>query len=40
VSALDLQRPDRPRDNHSTLSLTKPLTLLYRRQPGSGYAVG
>src|SRR5580700_5928588 len=31
VSAQDLQRPDRPRDDHSKLSLTKPLTLLYRR---------
>jgi LemA protein len=28
VSGLDLQRPDGPRDNHSKLSLTEPLTLL------------
>src|ERR1700720_2662235 len=27
LSALDLQRPDRPRDDHSKLSLTTPLTL-------------
>jgi hypothetical protein len=27
VSALDLQRPDRPRDDHSKLSLMTPLTL-------------
>src|ERR1700689_4262389 len=30
VSALDLQRPDGPRDNHSKLSLTEPLTLSIR----------
>ena len=27
LSALDLQRPDRPRDDHSRLSLTTPLPL-------------
>jgi hypothetical protein len=27
LSALDLQRPDRPRDDQSKLSLTTPLTL-------------
>src|SRR5579864_54537 len=31
LSALDLQRPDRPRDDHSKLSLTTPLTLQYPR---------
>jgi LemA protein len=35
VSGLDLQRPDRPRDNHSKLSLTEPLTLLHLWPRGS-----
>jgi hypothetical protein len=35
LSALDLQRPDRPRDDHSKLSLTTPLTLLYPWLRGS-----